>query len=78
MDEEHLEHRGAGVQQDGLALSDDGERALLRGRKTTPGVPGGPHIYVEEVRMVLQTQTKEHRGEQSVCVKVCVQCVQCV
>lgn len=36
LDKEHLQHWGAGVQEDGLARSDYGKRALLRRGETTP------------------------------------------
>lgn len=57
LNEEHFQHRRAGVQQDGLAFADDGERALLRGRLPPPGEPGRPHVDVEEVCVILQRQT---------------------
>ena len=53
-DEEHLEHGGALVQQDGLALGDDHERALFRGGQASPGEPGRPHVDVEEVGVILE------------------------
>lgn len=53
LDEEHFQHRGAGIQQDRLALSDDGEGALLRWGQTPPRKPRGPHVNVKEICIVL-------------------------
>ena len=57
LDKEHFQHRGAGVQQDGLAFGDDGERALLRRRQAAPREPGRPHVNVEEICVVLKKET---------------------
>lgn len=49
LNEEHFQHWGAGVQEDGLAFCDDGEGALLRWGETAPCEPRRPHVDVKEI-----------------------------
>lgn len=60
MNKEHFQHRGVGVQQDGLSFGDDGKRALLRWRQTAPREPGRPHVNVEEICIILKKETNRN------------------
>lgn len=58
LNKQHFEHWCVGVQQDGLAFSNNSECALLWWRQTSPRELGRPHVNVKEICVVLKNNKK--------------------
>lgn len=75
LNEEHFQHWGASVQEDGLAFSDDGKGALLRWGETAPCEPRRPHVNVKKICIVLKKRKQtEWRRMNSVKITHAARC----